>query len=99
MEVMQIAWNRVRISPPAILLPKFTSRCFALDMLFLEGRSALFKAALCLLGCHKEMLLQQEGFENIMSYFKNSLPDMSNKMADAVINEVGQSNMFNVNCH
>ena len=58
-------------------------------MLFLEGISALFKAALSLLSAHKEKLMQEVGFENIMGYLKNNLPLMDDAQAQSVINEVG----------
>ena len=57
-------------------------------MLFLEGNSALFKTALCLLGFHKEKLLQESGFENIMAYLKTNLPQMEDKQVHQVVNEV-----------
>jgi len=57
-------------------------------MLFLEGSSALFKAALCLLGVHKENLLQVSGEENLTRYLKDDLPHMEDEQVDRVISEV-----------
>ena len=58
------------------------------DLLFLEGQPALFKAALCLLTYHKESLLNEHGFENILSYVKDKLPKMEEEDTQTILKEV-----------
>lgn len=67
-----------------------------LDLLFLEGRPALFKAALCLFGFHKSNLLSQDCFEDIVGYLKTSLTEMKNEEISEVLNEVTSCSTDNI---
>ena len=69
-------------------LIKICEYIFVTDLLFLEGIPALFKTALCLLSFHKNNLLKEVGFENIISYLKNSLLKMEKQEMVHIINEV-----------
>nr|CAB3266830.1 TBC1 domain family member 1 [Phallusia mammillata] len=63
----------------------FTARIF--DLLFLEGKSALFKAALCLLNHHKHKILKEDTFEGIVCYLKNQLPNMETSEVQEILKE------------
>nr|XP_018673312.1 TBC1 domain family member 4 [Ciona intestinalis] len=71
----------------ASILPfSFTARIF--DLLFLEGRCALFKTALALLSHHKAAILEQDSFEAIIGYLKNKLPNMDAVEVNQVLQEI-----------
>ncbi|CAK8684311.1 unnamed protein product [Clavelina lepadiformis] len=69
----------------------FTARIF--DLLFLEGTSALFKAALCLLSHHKKNILEEDGFESVVGYLKDKLPDMDDSSVKQVLSEIFDLNI------
>jgi TBC1 domain family member 4 len=58
------------------------------DLIFLSGISMVFRVAAALLADHKEMLLQCRNFEQLMDYFKTTLPCMGATQLERVIHEV-----------
>lgn len=66
------------------------------DLLFLEGKTALFKVALCLLSCHKQKILEQDGFETIVYYLKSELPRIDDDAIDEVLCKVCARNKIKI---
>ena len=58
------------------------------DLIFLSGASMVFRVATALLADHKDMLLQCRNFEQLMDYFKTTLPCMGASQLERVIHEV-----------
>lgn len=48
----------------------------------------VFRVALALIADHKDMLLQCRNFEQLMDYFKTTVPSMGASQIDRVIHEV-----------
>ncbi|KAB7505425.1 TBC1 domain family member 1 [Armadillidium nasatum] len=69
----------------------FVSRVF--DLLFLIGMEAVFCVALVLLQTHEQILLSLDSFEQIMDYFKNTLPDMQTNQLNSFFAEVCECNV------
>ena len=69
------------------------------DLLFLEGTSALFKAALCLLSHHKKNILEEDGFESVVGYLKDKLPDMDDSSVKQVLSEVRKLQQYLPYCY
>jgi len=59
-----------------------------LDLIFVSGMSMVFHIALSLLADHKDMLLQCRNFEQLMDYFKTTLPFMGATQLERVIRKV-----------
>ena len=59
-----------------------------LDLIFMSGMSMVFRVALSLIADHKDMLLQCRNFEQLMDYFKTTLPSMGASQLERVIHEV-----------
>uniref|UniRef100_UPI00358FB262 TBC1 domain family member 4 isoform X2 n=1 Tax=Myxine glutinosa TaxID=7769 RepID=UPI00358FB262 len=59
--------------------------CRILDLLLLQGPDAVFNVALALLKSHEVPLLQNHGFEDLMSLFKTSLPNLSQSQMANII--------------
>lgn len=59
------------------------------DLVFMNGMSMVFRVALSLIADHKDMLLQCRNFEQLMDYFKTTLPSMGATQLERVIREVG----------
>lgn len=66
------------------------------DLVFMNGMSMVFRVALSLIADHKDMLLQCRNFEQLMDYFKTTLPSMGATQLERVIREVG--NYFFILC-
>ncbi|XP_055550464.1 TBC1 domain family member 1 isoform X2 [Wyeomyia smithii] len=64
----------------------FVARVF--DLLFLESFDVIFRCAISLLDVHKEQLLQQDNFEDIMNYLKTVVPKISPEIMDKVFRNV-----------
>lgn len=63
----------------------FVVRVF--DLVFMNGMSMVFRVALSLIADHKDMLLQCRNFEQLMDYFKTTLPSMGASQLERVIRE------------
>lgn len=61
----------------------FVARVF--DIVFVDGMSAIFKVALCLITKHKDMLLQLDDFEDLVNYIKNDVPQSDSQTLMEVI--------------
>lgn len=61
----------------------FVARVF--DMVFVDGISAIFKVALCLISKHKGMILQLDDFEDLVNYIKNDVPQSDSQTLMNVI--------------
>ncbi|KAG1671766.1 TBC1 domain family member 1 [Nymphon striatum] len=64
----------------------FVSRLF--DILLLQDFEVIFKVALILLGNHKELIMQCNGFEAIMEFLKTTLPSLGIIQMERVFNQV-----------
>ncbi|KAL8624029.1 hypothetical protein ACOMHN_041619 [Nucella lapillus] len=53
----------------------FVARVF--DLLFLQGPDVIFKVALTLMKCHRELILQVDCFEDLVDFLKTGLPEMA----------------------
>ena len=79
------------------LMKSFFTRNFILkknyfvcsDLVFMNGMSMVFRVALSLIADHKDLLLQCRNFEQLMDYFKTTLPSMGASQLERVIREVG----------
>jgi hypothetical protein len=60
----------------------------------MNGMSMVFRVALSLIADHKDMLLQCRNFEQLMDYFKTTLPSMGASQFERVIREVGNYFFF-----
>lgn len=60
----------------------------------MNGMSMVFRVALSLIADHKDMLLQCRNFEQLMDYFKTTLPSMGASQLERVIREVWISLFF-----
>lgn len=69
-------------------LTNFVFFYFILDLIFMSGMSMVFRVALSLLADHKDMLLQCRNFEQLMDYFKTTLPSMGASQLERVIYQV-----------
>lgn len=54
----------------------------------------VFRVALSLIADHKDMLLQCRNFEQLMDYFKVTLPSMGASQLERVIHEVLRNFFF-----
>ena len=61
---------------------------FFVDLIFVEGSGVLFKVILALLSHHKDALLACDGFESIMDFLKNTVPEIDKNVLDIVIKQV-----------
>ena len=57
-------------------------------MVFLQGKETIFKVALVLLGNHKELIKQCDGFEKVVLFLKTTLPSMGIIQMERIINQV-----------
>lgn len=64
----------------------FVSRVF--DLLFFATDEVVFRVILALLEVHAEEILNLEGFEDITSYMKEKIPQISSLVMEAVFNRV-----------
>ncbi|XP_076446262.1 TBC1 domain family member 1-like [Babylonia areolata] len=60
----------------------FVARVF--DLLFIQGPDVIFKVALTLLTCHRELILQIDNFEELVDFLKTGLPEMARIQAERV---------------
>ena len=58
------------------------------DLIFLNGLSMVFRIGLSILADHKDMLLQCRNFEQLMDYFKTTIPSMGASQLERVVGEV-----------
>ena len=61
---------------------------FFIDLIFLQGTEVIYKVALVLLGNHKELIMQCNGFETIVEFLKTTLPEMGIIQMERIINQV-----------
>ncbi|ESN94810.1 hypothetical protein HELRODRAFT_115111 [Helobdella robusta] len=64
----------------------FVARVF--DLIFLQGIDVITKVALVLLGNHKELIKQCQGFEGTVDFLKTTLPEMGIIQMERIINQV-----------
>ena len=72
----------------AFLISFFFFFFFATDLILARGMSMVFRIVLSLLADHKDMLLQCRNMEQLMDYFKTTLPSMGASQLERVIRQV-----------
>lgn len=91
-------FDRLEISPTLYAAPwfltifasqfplGFVARVF--DLIFLRGCEVVIKVAVVLLGNHKELIKQCDGFESVVEFLKTTLPEMSTIQMERIVNQV-----------
>ena len=70
------------------LSTKYNIKLTTTDLIFSYGPDVVIKAALVLLGNHKELIQQCCTLESIVEFLKNTLPEMALIQMEKIVNQV-----------